>query len=78
MRPSDGIESSTACIHLPPPPPNQIVWINHPQGLPLPDLHQPFWISGVLSTAITNSTEATAAYTMTLQHYEIYDERYEE
>ena len=67
-----------ACIHLPPPPPNQMVLIDYPQGLDLPDLYQPYWISGVLTTSITKHSEATSAYAMTLQRYEIYDERDEE
>lgn len=67
-----------ACIHLPPPPPNQVVWVDYPQGLELPDLYQPFWISGVLTTSMTKNSEATSAYAMTVQSYEMYDERYEE
>jgi hypothetical protein len=63
-----------ACIHQPPPPPNQIIFVNYPKGLVLESLYNPFWISGVLSTSVIQNDMATAAYTMEVLHYEIYTE----
>ena len=37
-----------ACIHVPPPPPNQIVLVRYPQGLKLTDIYTPLWVSGTL------------------------------
>lgn len=63
-----------ACLHLPPPPPNQIVFVNYPKGLEQHVLEQPFWISGELVASIVNNDMATAAYSMDNAHVEPYDE----
>ena len=61
-----------ACIHVPPPPPNQIIFVNYPQGLKLNHLYDPFWISGILQTSLVENDIATAAYSLQMQSYEIY------
>jgi hypothetical protein len=40
-----------ACIHVPPPPPNQIVHVNvvHKKGYSSKKLYEPVWVSGVIS-----------------------------
>ncbi len=53
-----------ACIHVPPPPPNQIVYGIFEQGLKLEALHEPVWLAGRLTTTLTENDVATAAYTM--------------
>ena len=63
-----------ACIHYPPPPPNQIILVNYPKGLKFDALYDPFWISGVLQTSITENELATSAYTMNMQYVENYRE----
>ena len=63
-----------ACLHLPPPPPNQIILVNFPKGVPLKSLYTPFWISGELQTSLVEKDMATAAYTMTMDLYEVYRE----
>lgn len=35
-----------ACIHVPPPPSNQIVHIFSEMGVRVEDLYQPYWIEG--------------------------------
>ena len=55
-----------ACIHLPPPPPNQIVYSVFEKGLKVDVLHEPFWVSGVLHTTLMENDIAKAAYTMTV------------
>ena len=37
-----------ACIHTPPPPANQIVFVRYPAGYPTESLFTPVWISGEL------------------------------
>lgn len=37
-----------ACIHTPPPPANQIVYVRYPPGYPTESLYTPVWISGEL------------------------------
>ena len=63
-----------ACIHLPPPPPNQIILTNYPKGLKLESLYEPFWISGVLKTSLVENELASAAYVLEMSAYEPYTE----
>lgn len=63
-----------ACIHVPPPPPNQIIFANYPEGLKLDNLYQPFWFLGTLSTTLTENEIATAAYSMLVNRIETYDD----
>jgi len=61
-----------ACIHVPPPPPNQIILVNYPKGLKVDALDDPFWVSGTLTTTITQNDMAESAYSMTLHKYQLY------
>ena len=61
-----------ACIHSPPPPPNQIMYVHAPKGLKLDTLYDPFWISGKLSTSLVENYMATAAYSLKMTSYEAY------
>ena len=63
-----------ACIHSPPPPPNQIMYVHAPKGLKLDTLYDPFWISGKLSTSLVENYMATAAYSLKMTSYEAYTE----
>lgn len=63
-----------ACIHEPPPPPNQIILVNSPKGIEQEALYQPYWISGRLKTEIIENEMAKAAYVMHLAEYELYTE----
>ena len=63
-----------ACIHVPPPPPNQIIFVNYPKGLKLTALYDPFWISGILKTTLVENETATAAYSLQMQSFEAYTE----
>jgi len=63
-----------ACIHTPPPPPNQIIFVEYPEGLKLEALYDPFWISGTLNTSIVENELATAAYSLDMHYFETYSE----
>ena len=63
-----------ACLHLPPPPPNQIIYISHPDGIQVDALYDPFWLYGTLDTGIIENTTAKSAYRMRLHHIEPYYE----
>jgi hypothetical protein len=63
-----------ACIHSPPPPPNQIIYVQAAKGLKLKTLYDPFWISGKLSTTLVENFMATAAYSLEMSSYEAYTE----
>ncbi len=62
-----------ACIHAPPPPPNQIIFVESERGFALENLYEPIWVSGKLATELFEDQLATAAYTMRLTHIEKYD-----
>ncbi|MBA4290052.1 MAG: DUF3299 domain-containing protein [Pseudomonas sp.] len=53
-----------ACIHVPPPPPNQLVLVRYPQGIELEDIYNPLWVSGTLKIEQVNNDLADAAYAM--------------
>ena len=63
-----------ACIHSPPPPPNQIIYVHAPNGLQLNTLYDPFWISGTINTTLVKNYMATAAYSLKMASYEAYTE----
>ena len=63
-----------ACLHYPPPPPNQIILVHSDQGVNIDDLHTPYWLSGELHTGVEENDMATSAYSMTLQSHELYTE----
>jgi hypothetical protein len=63
-----------ACIHYPPPPPNQIIYVKYPQGLLLDALYDPFWIEGQLSTEIIENDLATSAYALAALNIKPYKE----
>jgi hypothetical protein len=53
-----------ACIHVPPPPPNQIVHVKTKGGVLMDSLYQPFWIEGPLQVETTTTDMAEAGYQM--------------
>ena len=63
-----------ACIHVPPPPPNQIIFVNYPKGLKVDELYDPIWVSGILETSLVQSELATAAYSIQMQWFEVYSD----
>ena len=63
-----------ACLHLPPPPPNQIIYVVSEEGITLESLYEPVWISGKLSTQLFEDETATSAYTLTLVEMSIYQD----
>lgn len=53
-----------ACIHVPPPPSNQIVLVKSPVGVKLEELYQPYWIEGRMQVKPSTSELADAGYQM--------------
>lgn len=67
-----------ACIHSPPPPPNQIIFVSYPKGVELASLYTPFWLSGKLRASLVENDMATAAYSLELEQVKIFsDDDYE-
>jgi uncharacterized protein len=63
-----------ACIHVPPPPPNQIIYVKYPKGLNLTALYDPFWVEGQLTTEIIKNDIATSAYLLNAEVIKPYEE----
>ncbi len=53
-----------ACIHVPPPPPNQIVLVRYPKGIALEDIYAPLWVVGTLHVEAVDNDLAQAAYAL--------------
>ncbi|WP_236238025.1 DUF3299 domain-containing protein [Pseudomonas faucium] len=62
-----------ACIHVPPPPSNQIVHIFSEMGVRVEDLYQPYWIEGKLQVKASTSELADAGYQMDAEKIYAYE-----
>jgi hypothetical protein len=62
-----------ACIHVPPPPSNQIVHIFSEMGVRVEDLYQPYWIEGKMQVSASSSELADAGYQMEAEKIYAYE-----
>ena len=70
-----------ACIHVPPPPPNQMVYVNSDVGFETEGLYDPVWVEGTISTtgktnpwtSFDGVLEISAGYTMQANEVEPYE-----
>lgn len=53
-----------ACIHVPPPPPNQIVYVKLEESFFLESMWEPFWIEGTMKTETYTVAIGASAYTL--------------
>lgn len=53
-----------ACIHVPPPPPDQMIYVSLSDPVTAPEYGQSSWLKGTLRTEAQNLQLASAAYTM--------------
>lgn len=53
-----------ACIHVPPPPPNQIVHVRLARPIEMPDMYTPFYLAGKLRAEHHEDGLAGSAYSM--------------
>lgn len=63
-----------ACIHVPPPPPNQIIYAVSKEGIEQESLYDAFWLTGKVTVALTENDVATSTYAMEVADAEIYRE----
>lgn len=63
-----------ACIHLPPPPPNQIIHVTSKTGILVEDIYNAYWLEGTIKTTFTENEVAQSAYSMTAESVEPYSE----
>ncbi|MEL7108828.1 MAG: DUF3299 domain-containing protein [Pseudomonadota bacterium] len=62
-----------ACLHAPPPPPNQTIFAMTDEPIKLRNLAQAVWIEGTIYTQTQESELADAAYTIQVDRVEIYE-----
>lgn len=63
-----------ACLHMPPPPPNQMVFAKYEPGYALETLYQPFWFEGQLQISMVERDLGSSAYTIDLENLYEYEE----
>ena len=61
-----------ACIHVPPPPANQIVYVTTETSFPTTKVFKPVWVTGVISTLAYFNEVGDAGYRMHAMSIELY------
>lgn len=61
-----------ACIHVPPPPPNQILYVKPDKPLPMVHIWDAFWVQGTIRLREVKNELAHSAYAIDLESVEPY------
>ena len=61
-----------ACIHVPPPPANQIVYVTTESPYPMTNVFKPVWVTGVIRTQAYFNDVGDAGYSMQAMEIELY------
>jgi len=62
-----------ACLHTPPPPPNQIVYVKANPAAKIPNINEPVWLEGTMKTGKFTSDLGNSAYELDLSKLEAYE-----
>lgn len=62
-----------ACLHTPPPPPNQIVYVKASPAAEVASIYDPVWVEGTMKTGQFENDTGDSAYELTLSKIEIYE-----
>ncbi|WP_310619075.1 DUF3299 domain-containing protein [Flexibacterium corallicola] len=62
-----------ACIHMPPPPPNQLVLVNAKQPYATEGFFEPVYVTGRFKLTATDTDLAQIGYTLTADKIEPYE-----
>jgi hypothetical protein len=62
-----------ACIHTPPPPPNQLIYVTTDIPWTQDNMWDAVWITGLLGHETTSTDVAETGYTLSAQKIEIYE-----
>jgi uncharacterized protein len=60
-----------ACIHVPPPPPNQIIYVKAGEGFEVKGQFDPVYVTGTIKTARQFTGLAATGYTMEAERVEL-------
>ena len=61
-----------ACIHVPPPAPNQMLFVSYPKGLALASMYAAYWVNGRITARTRQSKLGSAAYELAATAIEEY------
>ncbi len=61
-----------ACVHTPPPPPNQLIFVETGQPWNQDNLWDPVWVTGTISHDIQVTEVAQAGYALKANNIEVY------
>ncbi len=61
-----------ACIHVPPPPPNQMVYVKSAAGISLKSVHEAYWVTGKMRVEQTTTSLGASAYALDADKIEQY------
>lgn len=61
-----------ACIHLPPPPPNQIIYVAYERGVVLNNLYDAHTVHGLLTSEEIRNDLASSAYRLQAEGVSVY------
>jgi hypothetical protein len=59
-----------ACIHVPPPPPNQLVYVRSEAGFEVKGSFDPVWVTGTMQTKVAFTGLAEAGYSLEAEKVE--------
>ena len=62
-----------ACIHVPPPPPNQLVFVTTETPSPGDQLWDAVWVTGHMRTQLQSTELAQTGYTLSADAMEVYE-----
>lgn len=62
-----------ACIHTPPPPPNQLIFATVKDPWPSEELWAPVWAVGTMHTQLQSTELAQTGYALSVESLEIYE-----
>ena len=61
-----------SCIHVPPPPPNQIVYVHTGKRSGIDSIYDAYWITGKLHLQTKNTRLGSTAYELSAEKIEVY------
>jgi hypothetical protein len=62
-----------ACIHVPPPPPNQLLYVQMAKGIPITELQDVIYVIGIITTDSFDIDQIGIGYKMAGEKIEKYD-----
>ncbi|HET9388261.1 MAG TPA: DUF3299 domain-containing protein [Steroidobacteraceae bacterium] len=61
-----------SCIHVPPPPPNQLVYVHTAKPTPIESIYDAYWVTGRLRLQTRTTRLGSTAYELNAEKIEVY------